>query len=57
VGKSQRSGRLLSEAFEMETIKALRNIHCGTKIGDENRGAQEERALFSQQSLYRKKAG
>lgn len=53
MGRSQRSGRLLSAAFEIEIIKALKNIQQGTNICDKNRGEREERVLFPQQSLYR----
>jgi len=39
VERSQRSGTLLSEAFEVEITKALKNTHQGTNIRDEHRGA------------------
>lgn len=55
MGKSERSGGFLFAAFEIEIIKALKNVHQGTNISDENRGAWEKSAFFLQQSLYRKK--
>lgn len=46
----------LSTAFEIEVIKALKKIHQGTNICDENRGAWGETS-FPQQPSYGKKRG